>query len=60
MKSLRKRIESLELYLNSQKHSVEEVKLIGSVNRSMASGRITKTLDKTRSTRTSDKIKTSI
>lgn len=50
----------MELYLNSQKHLIDEVKPIESVNRSMASGRITKTLDKTRSTRTSDKIKTSI
>ncbi len=60
MKNLRKRIDNMNLYLNSKSYSAEDKKIIQGTEGSMSSGKMTKTLDETRSTRTSDKIKTSI
>jgi len=60
MKNLKKRIENMNHYLNSESYSSEDKKTIRGKKSPMSSGKITKTLDKTKSTRTSDKIKTSI
>ncbi len=60
MRNLRKRIENMNAYMNAGSYSAQDKKTIRGQERSMSSGRITKTLDETKSTRTSEKIKTSI
>lgn len=60
MKSLKKRIENLNLRINSSQIPKGTKTKIGEVDNPMASGRITKTLDKTKDTRTTEKIKTHI
>lgn len=56
MKSLKKRIENLNSYINSNQ-SPSGAKTIRAADKPMASGRITKTLDQSRDTRTTDKIR---
>jgi hypothetical protein len=60
MKSLKKRIDNIELYQNSDEYKARVLKTIRSADRPLTSERMTTTLDNTKSTRTSDKIKTSI
>ncbi|MGQ7869621.1 hypothetical protein [Sunxiuqinia sp. sy24] len=60
MKNLKKRIENMNLYLNSKSYSATEKMTIRGAESSMSSGRMTSTLNKSKNTRTSDKRKTSI
>lgn len=60
MKSLRKRIDNLNFYLNSKGTTPGgELTIRGGKDRMMSQS-MTHTLDKTRNKRTSDKIKTNI
>ncbi len=60
MRNLKKRIENMNIYLNSKSYSAKDRQTIVGKESPMASGKMTTTLNETRSTRTSDKIKTSI
>lgn len=60
MRNLKKRIENMNLYLNSKSYSAKDEQTIRGSNSRMSSGRMTTTRDNARNTRTSDKWKTSI
>ncbi|SFE91706.1 hypothetical protein [Sunxiuqinia elliptica] len=60
MRSLKKRIENMNLYLSSKSYSGKGKSTIKGTDRPMSSGKMTNTLDGTKSTRTSDKLRTSI
>lgn len=57
MRSLKKRIENMNLFLSSKNYSGKGKSTIKGTDRPMSSGKMTKTLDGTKSTRTSDKIR---
>jgi hypothetical protein len=60
MKSLKKRIENLNDYINSNHYPAGTKMKIGAVSGSIASGRLTKTLDESRDARTTENIKSHI
>ena len=60
MEGLRKRMKSMNFYLNSKGKSMKNMQTIKASEKSMTAGRMTSTLDKTKETQTSRNIKSNI